>query len=59
MVKPDADLEKNLSQLITEFIAAPNQRAIDIFNGLVSKKRVSHRFGLTGETYNIMGPFIC
>jgi len=43
MVKPDKDLEKNLSHLSIEFIAAPNQKAMETFNDLISKKRVSHR----------------
>jgi hypothetical protein len=47
MVKPDKDLEKKMSYLSIEFIAAPNQEAIATFNELVSKKRVGACFHLT------------
>jgi len=47
MVKPDKGLEEKLSHISIEFIAAPNQRAMETFNELVSKKRVGACFHLT------------
>ncbi len=39
-MKPDENLEKDLSKLAIEFIEAPNYEAIKIFNKLVPGKRV-------------------
>jgi len=47
MVKPDKDLEKKLSDLSIKFIASPNQKAIETFNEIVSRKRVGACFHLT------------
>jgi len=47
MVKPDKNLKKELSQLATEFIAAPNGKAITLFNELAPKNRVGACFHLT------------
>ena len=44
---PDKDLVKHLSRLAIEFIAAPNEKAMDIFNELAPKKRVGGCFHLT------------
>ena len=46
-VIPQKNLEEDLSRLAIEFIAAPNERAIKTFNGLVQKKRVAAGFHLT------------
>lgn len=46
-VKPDEGLEKALAKLGIEFIAAPNQETVKVFNELVSKKRVGAGFHLT------------
>ena len=47
MVKPEKRLEKTLSNLGIQFIAAPNQEAIELFNHWASKKRVGACFHLT------------
>ena len=46
-VRPDKDLEKDLSHLAIRFIAAPNQKALELFNELAPKKRVGACFHLT------------
>ncbi len=46
-VIPDRNLEEDLSKLAIEFIAAPNEKAIKVFNELVPKKRVGAGFHLT------------
>ena len=46
-VKPDKNLEKDLSKLAIEFIAAPNRKAIKIFNNMTSERRVGAGFHLT------------
>ena len=46
-VKSDKKLEKVLSKLAIEFIAAPNEEAIRIFNELATDKRVGAGFHLT------------
>jgi hypothetical protein len=46
-VKPDRTLESDLARLAIEFIAAPNDEAIRIFNELVTTKRVGAGFHLT------------
>jgi hypothetical protein len=46
-VIPDRNLEEDLSKLAIEFIAAPNEKAIRVFNELVQDKRVGAGFHLT------------
>jgi len=46
-MKPSKDLERDLSKLAIRFIAAPNQKAIDLFNELSVKSRVAACFHLT------------
>ena len=46
-VKPDKNLERDLTKLAIEFIAVPNEEAIKIFNKLAPKKRVGAGFHLT------------
>lgn len=46
-VKPDKNLENDLEKLSIEFIAAPNEKAIHIFNELTLEKRVGAGFHLT------------
>ena len=46
-VKPDRDLETQLSRLGVRFMAAPNPKAVRIFNKLVQEKRVGAGFHLT------------
>jgi len=46
-MKPDKNLALELSNLSIEFIAAPNKKAIGIFNKLSSEKRVGACFHLT------------
>ena len=46
-VKPDRNLQSELAKLRIEFIAAPNEEAISIFNRVVSEKRVGAGFHLT------------
>ena len=46
-VKPDKNLEPELSKLGIEFIVAPNEEAIRIFNELATDKRVGAGFHLT------------
>ena len=46
-VIPDRNLEEDLSKLAIEFIAAPNEKAIKVFNELVLDKRVGAGFHLT------------
>ncbi|MBW1785707.1 MAG: hypothetical protein JRK53_03680 [Deltaproteobacteria bacterium] len=46
-MKPDKNLESDLSKLGAEFIAAPNEEAIEAFNGLAPGKRVGAGFHLT------------
>lgn len=46
-VIPDRNLEEDLSELAIEFIAAPNEKAIKVFNELVQDKRVGAGFHLT------------
>ena len=47
LVKPEKELEKILSKKDIEFIYAPNQKAIELYNDLISKKRVGACFHLT------------
>jgi len=46
-VIPDRNLEEDLSKLAIKFIAAPNEKAIKVFNELVLDKRVGAGFHLT------------
>ena len=46
-VKHDKNLEKDLANLAIEFIAAPNEEAIKIFNKLAPEKKVGAGFHLT------------
>ena len=46
-MKPNKDLESDLSKLSIEFIAAPNEKAIKMFNSLAPAKRVGAGFHLT------------
>lgn len=46
-VIPDRNLEEDLSELAIDFIAAPNEKAIKVFNELVQDKRVGAGFHLT------------
>ena len=46
-VKPDKDLEKDLVKRGIEFIAAPNEEIIQVFNELAPKRRVGAGFHLT------------
>ncbi len=46
-VRPDRNLEEDLSKLAIEFIAVPNEKAIRAFNELVPGKRVGAGFHLT------------
>lgn len=46
-VKPDKNLESDLEKLAIEFIAAPNEKAIKIFNELIGSRRVGAGFHLT------------
>jgi hypothetical protein len=46
-VKTDKDLREDLAKLSIEFIAAPNEQAISIFNRTVKEKRVGAGFHLT------------
>ncbi|MFP3912359.1 MAG: Mth938-like domain-containing protein [Desulfobacteraceae bacterium] len=46
-VKPDRDLETQLSRLGVRFMAAPNPEAVRIFNKRVPRKRVGAGFHLT------------
>ncbi len=46
-VIPDRNLEEDLSKLAIDFIAAPNEKAIKVFNELVPEKRVGAGFHLT------------
>ena len=47
LVIPDKALAKNLSQTGIDFIYAPNQKAIEHYNELISKKRIGACFHLT------------
>lgn len=46
-VKPDKHLKSDLENLAIEFIAAPNEQAIKVFNELWGVKRVGAGFHLT------------
>ncbi|MBL7205490.1 MAG: hypothetical protein ISS63_14370 [Desulfobacteraceae bacterium] len=46
-VIPERNLEEDLSKLAIDFIAAPNEKAIRVFNELVQEKRVGAGFHLT------------
>jgi hypothetical protein len=46
-VKPDKNLESDLAKLGIEFIAAPNEEIIKVFNALAPEKRVGAGFHLT------------
>ena len=46
-VKPDKNLETELAKLAIEFIGAPNEDAIRIFNTLASEKKIGAGFHLT------------
>jgi len=46
-VIPERNLEEDLSKLAIDFIAAPNEKVIRVFNGLVQEKRVGAGFHLT------------
>ena len=46
-VKPDENLESDLEKLAIEFIAARNEKAIKIFNELITSRRVGAGFHLT------------
>ncbi|MBL7176687.1 MAG: hypothetical protein ISS66_12755 [Desulfobacteraceae bacterium] len=47
LVIPDKELEKILSQTGIDFIYAPNQKAIELYNDLITKKSVGACFHLT------------
>ena len=47
MVKPAINLEKDLAALAIEFISAPNEEAVGIFNRLAPEKRTGACFHLT------------
>jgi len=47
LVEPDKELQKMLSEKGIEFIQAPNQKAIELYNELMSEKRVGACFHLT------------
>ena len=46
LVKPEKGLEKILSDLGIQFISAPNQEAVELYNNMGSKKRVGACFHL-------------
>ena len=46
-MKPDENLVNELSNMAIEFIAGPNEKAIRLFNRLVSERRVGACFHLT------------
>jgi len=46
-MKPDHHLESDLTKLSIEFIAAPNEEAIVIFNKMATEKRIGGCFHLT------------
>ena len=46
-VVPDPGLEDQLARLAIEFIAKPNETAVEIFNGLAREKRLGAGFHLT------------
>ena len=46
LVRPEKELEKMLSEKDIGFIPAPNQKAIELYNELISKKRVGACFHL-------------
>lgn len=47
LVIPDKELEKILAKKSIDFIYAPNQKAIELYNELISKRRVGACFHLT------------
>ena len=47
LVKPEKELQKTLQKKSIEFLPAPNQKAMELFNELSSKKRVGACFHLT------------
>lgn len=47
LVKPEKGLQETLQKKSIEFIAAPNQKAMELFNDLSLKKRVGACFHLT------------
>ena len=47
MMKPEQGLEKGLRQKGIEFIPAPNQEAVELYNELSTRKRVGACFHLT------------
>jgi hypothetical protein len=47
LLEPEEGLEKMLSEKGINFIHAPNQRAIELYNEVISKKRVGACFHLT------------
>jgi len=47
LMRPENGLEKTLAKKGIEFSAAPNQQAIELYNELISKKRVAACFHLT------------
>ncbi len=46
-MKPENNLVKDLSRLAIELIAEPNDKAIEVFNGMGPEKRVGACFHLT------------
>ena len=46
-VKPDKNLKSELSKLAIEFISAPNNEAIRIFNEMALERRIGAGFHLT------------
>ena len=46
LVKPERELEEMLSEKGIEFISAPNQKAVELYNELASKKRIGACFHL-------------
>jgi hypothetical protein len=46
-VKPDTNLESDLAKLSIAFFAAPNDKAIKLFNELTAARRVGAGFHLT------------
>ena len=47
LVKPEKELQETLQKKSIEFLAAPNQKAMELFNDLSSKKRIGACFHLT------------
>jgi hypothetical protein len=46
-VKPDKNLKSDLAEMAIDFLPAPNEKAISIFNELTAARRVAAGFHLT------------